>query len=85
MYALPTLFKPQEKAKSFVEPWPNLPQQTNRLMPNIIFLGVTKSWRAAPKQCSAKNAQLPWLEISNKDNYYHGILLGHIFMDVHTG
>ncbi|KAG5581672.1 hypothetical protein H5410_052299 [Solanum commersonii] len=90
MYALPTLFKPQEKAKSFVEAWPNLPQQpdeTNRLMPNISFLGVSKSWRAAPKQCSAKNAQLPWLEISNKDNYYHGILkghgilLGHIFMD----
>ncbi|XP_060217245.1 uncharacterized protein LOC132644661 [Lycium barbarum] len=73
------LVKPQEKAKSFVEPWPNLPQQllnfigrqhpdeTDRLMENISFRGVAKSWRAGPKQCS--DARLPWLELSEKDNY----------------
>ncbi|TMX04949.1 hypothetical protein EJD97_003734 [Solanum chilense] len=76
------LVKPQEKTKSLLEPWPNLPQQllnlmgrqhpdeTNRLMQNICFPGVTKSWRAVPKQCSTKNAQLPWLEISDKDHFF---------------
>ena len=76
------LVKPQEKTKSLLEPWPNLPQQllnfmgrqhpdeTNRLMQNICFPGVTKSWRAVPKQCSNKNAQLPWLEISDKDHFF---------------
>ncbi|KAF3639004.1 putative interferon-related developmental regulator 1-like [Capsicum annuum] len=76
------LDKPQEKAKSFVEPWPNLPQQllnfigrqqpneTGHLMQNISFFGVTKSWRAAPKQCSA-NTRFPWLEIADKDYYQY--------------
>ncbi|XP_059310783.1 uncharacterized protein LOC132062177 [Lycium ferocissimum] len=70
------LVKPQEKVKSFVEPWPNLPKQLLNfigsqypdLMQSIVFSGVTKSWRAAPKQCSA-NTLLPWLEISDKDYY----------------
>ncbi|KAM3377405.1 hypothetical protein P3S68_009818 [Capsicum galapagoense] len=39
-------------------------------MQNISFFGVTKSWRAAPKQCSA-NTRFPWLEISDKDYYQY--------------
>ncbi|XP_059310782.1 uncharacterized protein LOC132062176 [Lycium ferocissimum] len=70
------LVKHQEKVTNSVEPWPNLPQQLLNfigrqhpdLMQNISFRGVTKSWRAAPKQCS-NNSQLPWLELCDK-NYY---------------
>ncbi|CAN4112064.1 unnamed protein product [Withania somnifera] len=69
------LAKPQEKAKSFVEPWQH-PHETNHLMQNISFHGVAKSWRAAPKRCRA-NAQLPWLEISSKD-YYQSKIQEHI-------
>ncbi|XP_070052046.1 uncharacterized protein [Nicotiana tomentosiformis] len=81
------LVKPQEKVKSFVQPWPDLPQQLLNiigrqdsdkpdLMQNISFHGITKTCRAAPKRCSA-NARLPWLEISDKD-YYQSKTQEHI-------
>ncbi|XP_070012491.1 putative F-box protein At3g25750 [Nicotiana sylvestris] len=74
------LVKPQQNVKNLVEPWPNLPQQLLNFigrqnpnepdrMQNISFRGVTKSWRAASKQCFA-NARLPCLELSHSKGYY---------------
>ncbi|GLT64775.1 hypothetical protein SLA2020_372460 [Shorea laevis] len=51
--------------------WPDLPQmlldiigKDSTLMQNISYGGVTKSWRAAAKQCNP-NAALPWLQLSD--------------------
>ncbi|GLU15806.1 hypothetical protein SLE2022_322700 [Rubroshorea leprosula] len=55
--------------------WPDLPKmlldifgKDSALMRNIVYEGVTKSWRAAAKQCNS-NASLPWLQLF--DDHFH--------------
>ncbi|GLT64778.1 hypothetical protein SLA2020_372490 [Shorea laevis] len=66
---------PLEKQARAAMFWPDLPQmlldiigKDSTLMQNISYGGVTKSWRAAAKQCSP-NAALPWLQLS--DDHFH--------------
>ncbi|XP_059650074.1 uncharacterized protein LOC132295818 [Cornus florida] len=61
---------PYKKEATTAQPWPVLPLQLisliakqSSLMQNISFGGVTKSWRAAPKQCSSVGKS-PWLQLS---------------------
>ncbi|CAK9150951.1 unnamed protein product [Ilex paraguariensis] len=64
-----------DKDATITRPWPDLPQQLlqlisrqSTLMQRISYRGVTKSWRASPRQCNTRGKS-PWPQLSDDGDH----------------